>query len=737
MTKKRSPKKARTPAAPAADDLARLAAGRHDNPHSILGAHPTSVGTVIRALKPWAESVAARIGGVDHPLSHVGGGVFSAEVPISDLIDYRLVVTYPDAVTVIVADGYRFLPTLGELDLHLFNEGRHERLWEILGALPRSYTTPDGAVTGTSFAVWAPGARGVTVLGDFDGWAGNAAPMRLLAASGVWEVFLPGVGPGTIYKYRVHGRDGSVRDHADPMAQQTEQPPATGSVVGASEYRWRDAAWLAQRATGRPTAEPMSVYEVHLGSWRRGLGYAELADQLADYVVANGFTHIELLPVAEHPFGGSWGYQVTSYYAPTARFGAPDEFRALIDRMHTAGIGVIVDWVPAHFPKDEWALARFDGGPLYEHPDPRRGEQLDWGTYVFDFGRNEVRNFLVANALFWIEEFHVDGLRVDAVASMLYLDYSRPAGGWTPNVYGGRENLEAVTFLQEMNATVGKLHPGVVTVAEESTAWPGVTRPTTVGGLGFTFKWNMGWMHDTLGYFRHDPVHRQYHHHEITFSLMYAWSENYLLPISHDEVVHGKGTLWTRLPGDDFSRAAGVRSLLAYMWAHPGKQLLFMGQEFGQVAEWSEERGLDWTDLDGPRGPLHRGIQALTRDLNHTYRAQPALWSQDTTPAGYSWIDANDTENNVLSFLRFGSDGSVVACLFNFAGIPHDNYRVGLPTTGRWREILNTDATGYHGSGRGNLGAVDATEQSWHGCAASATVMLPPNTAIWLAPGER
>lgn len=475
----------------------------------------------------------------------------------------------------------------------------------------------------------------------------------------------------------------------------------------------------------------MSVYEVHLGSWRRGLGYREMADQLAEYVQAAGYTHIELLPIAEHPFGGSWGYQVTSYYAPTARFGAPDDFRAFVDRMHAADIGVLLDWVPAHFPRDEWALARFDGTPLYEHADPRRGEQLDWGTYVFDFGRREVRNFLVANARYWIEEFHIDGLRVDAVASMLYLDYSRAEGQWEPNVHGGRENLEAVDFLQDLNDTVHRNHPGVVTIAEESTTWPGVTRGTDVGGLGFTMKWNMGWMHDTLGFLGRDPVHRTWHHNEMTFSLMYAWSENYVLPISHDEVVHGKGTLWTRMPGDDFAKACGVRTLLAYMWAHPGKQLLFMGQDFGQFREWSHDRGLDWQELDNP---LHQGITTLVRDLNAVYRAHPALWSQDTTPGGYAWIEANDRTNNVLAFLRYGSDGSVVACVYNFSGSMHDAYRVGLPHAGRWLEILNTDAVHYGGSGVGNLGEVVATDEPWHDRQASGTVTLAPNSAVWLRP---
>ncbi|WP_147136365.1 1,4-alpha-glucan branching protein GlgB [Nocardia ninae] len=708
-----------------------LAAGTHGDPHTVLGAHPHPDGTEISVLRPHAESVTARIGGADHALKSLGHGIFAAVVPYPEVMDYRIVTTYPGGRTILSADGYRFLPTVGELDLHLIGEGRHERLWDVLGAHPRRYTTLDGEVDGTSFAVWAPNARGVTVIGDFDGWSGNTAPMRALGSSGVWEVFVPGVGPGMKYKFRVHGADGRTVDHADPMAFATELPPATASVVTESHYVWDDQAWLDTRASTDPNQAPMSVYEVHLGSWRPGLGYRELGDQLADYVQAAGYTHIELLPIAEHPFGGSWGYQVTSYYAPTARFGTPDDFRAFVDRLHRAGIGVLLDWVPAHFPRDEWALARFDGTPLYEHADPRRGEQLDWGTYVFDFGRHEVRNFLVANARYWIEEFHIDGLRVDAVASMLYLDYSRPEGGWEPNVYGGRENLEAVDFLQDLNNTVHRHHPGVVTIAEESTSWPGVTRGTDVGGLGFTMKWNMGWMHDTLGFLQRDPIHRSWHHNEITFSLVYAWSENFVLPISHDEVVHGKGTLWTRMPGDDFAKAAGVRALLAYMWGHPGKQVLFMGQDFGQFREWSHDRGLDWAELDNP---LHQGITAAVRDLNTVYRARPALWSQDITPGGYSWIEANDQANNVLAFLRYGSDGSVVACVYNFSGSVHGAYRVGLPFAGQWTEILNTDAAEYGGSGIGNLGAVKGTDEGWHGRPASATIALAPNSAVWLAP---
>ncbi|WP_306365618.1 1,4-alpha-glucan branching protein GlgB [Nocardia sp. CC227C] len=712
-------------------DLMLLAAGTHPDPHTVLGAHPHPGGTVVRALRPHADTVAARVGGVDHPLAHVEHGVFEGVIPFPELWDYRLVTSYPGGRTTVDADGYRFLPTLGELDLHLLGEGRHERLWEALGAHPRRYTTLDGEVLGTSFAVWAPHARGVAVIGDFDGWSGHTAPMRRLGDSGVWELFVPGLGPGDKYKYRVHGADGRVVDHADPLAFATEPPPATASVITASAFEWGDDRWLRERARLDPARAPISVYEVHLGSWRPGLGYRALAERLADYVAAQGFTHVELLPVSEHPFGGSWGYQVTSYYAPTARFGSPDDFRWFVDHLHRSGIGVILDWVPAHFPRDEWALARFDGTALYEHPDPRRGEQLDWGTYVFDFGRNEVRNFLVANARFWIEEFHIDGLRVDAVASMLYLDYSRPEGSWEPNVHGGRENLEAVAFLQEMNASVHGRHPGVLTVAEESTSWPGVTRSTEVGGLGFTMKWNMGWMHDTLGYLGHDPVHRTWHHNEITFSLTYAWSENYVLPISHDEVVHGKGTLWTRMPGDDFAKASGVRALLAYMWSHPGKQLLFMGQEFGQFREWDHDRGLDWYELDNP---LHRGIQSLVRDLNELYTGHPALWSQDTSPGGYSWIDADDRDRNMLSFLRYGSDGSIIACVYNLSGSEASGHRVGLPCGGRWREILNTDATVYGGSGIGNLGGVDADGEPWHGRPVSAAVTVAPNSALWLTP---
>jgi 1,4-alpha-glucan branching enzyme len=712
--------------------LDALVGGSHATPHDVLGVRLVDGGVLVRALRPDAREVAVIVDGVGVPMQRVHDhGLFAALLPDrTEVPDYRLRVTY-DTGTYEADDPYRYLPTLGEVDLHLIGEGRHERLWDVLGAHVRHYDSPTGGVTGTSFAVWAPNARGIRVMGDFSFWDGRAFPMRSLGATGVWELFVPGVGAGTAYKLQVLGADSVWREKADPMAFRTEVPPATASVVVDSSYTWDDAAWLATRRETQPHAAPMSTYEVHLGSWRQGLSYDELATQLVEYVTACGFTHVELLPVAEHPFGGSWGYQVTSYYAPTARFGDPDQFRHLVDALHAAGIGVIIDWVPAHFPKDAWALARFDGTPLYEHADPRRGEQKDWGTYVFDFGRAEVRNFLVANALYWLEEFHIDGLRVDAVASMLYLDYSREPGEWLPNVYGGRENLDAVDFLKEMNATVYKNHPGTVTIAEESTAWPAVSRPTHLGGLGFGFKWNMGWMHDTLDYVSREPVYRGYHHHQMTFSMMYAFSENFVLPVSHDEVVYGKGSLYGKMPGDDWQKRANLRALLAFQWTHPGKQLLFMGSEFGQPSEWNHDASLEWGLLEDPG---HAGVRRLVTDLNAFYRATSALWSQDTEPAGFQWIDANDATNNTFSFLRWGSDGSCAAVVVNFAGVPHEHYRLGLPFAGTWREALNTDAELYGGSGVGNLGSVHADDHGFHGQPAAATLRVPPLGALVLVP---
>jgi 1,4-alpha-glucan branching enzyme len=750
-----------------------IVAGMSHDPHAVLGAHPGRDGMVVRALRPLAQTVTVVLpDGRRFPASHLYEGVFAVTLPVAGVPDYRIAVTYPgpdgaDAET-ISDDPYRHLPTLGEMDLHLIGEGRHEELWQVLGAhvrtfgpagpVPEDGTRPGeaggtrpgeagepgttgrtgfsfgsefGEVTGTSFAVWAPNARGVRVIGDFNHWDGHGHPMRSLGGSGVWELFVPGVADGTKYKFEICGPDGVSRRKADPMASLAEQPPATASVVFTSRYQWGDWDWLARRAEGEASRHPVSVYEVHLGSWRPGLSYLDLARELTSYVTSMGFTHVEFLPVAEHPFGGSWGYQVTSYYAPTSRFGSPDEFRHLVDQLHQAGIGVILDWVPAHFPRDDWALARFDGTALYEHPDPRRGAHPDWGTLIFNYGRSEVRNFLVANAIYWLESFHLDGLRVDAVASMLYLDYSRAEGEWAPNARGGRENLDAVSFLQEVNVTCYRRVPGIMMSAEESTAWPGVTRPVHLGGLGFGFKWNLGWMHDMLTYLSHDPVFRHYHHNEITFSLMYAFSENFVLPLSHDEVVHGKGSLLAKMPGDEWRRFAGLRSLLAYMWAHPGKQLLFMGSEFGQGAEWSAERGLDWWLLEHE---YHAGTQRLVHDLNEVYRAQPALWELDHSPEGFSWIDANDAAGNVLSFLRFADDGSMMACIANFAGGPHRAYRVGLPRAGRWRELVNTDSYDYGGSGVGNLGAVEAVAEPWHSQPASAVLTVPPLAVLWLSP---
>ncbi|MDP9396850.1 MAG: 1,4-alpha-glucan branching protein GlgB [Actinomycetota bacterium] len=713
------------------EELDRIVFGASHDPHAVLGPHPGPGGVTVRVLRPWAERVVAVVGERRTELAHEHEGIWVGLLEAGaegSAPDYRLEVTY-DGTTVRQDDPYRFLPTIGEQDLHYLGEGRHEELWSVLGSHVRTYDSLAGPITGTSFAVWAPNAQGVRVVGDFNSWDGRAHPMRSLGASGVWELYLPDVGEGTRYKYEILGRDGVRRQKADPLAFATEIPPATASVVFGSRYTWADHEWLAQRAARNLVRSPMSTYEVHLGSWRQGLSYRELAEELVAYLLDLGFTHVEFLPVAEHPFGGSWGYQVSSYYAPTSRFGSPDDFRYLVDRLHQAGIGVLVDWVPGHFPKDDWSLGRFDGTPLYEHPDPRRGEQPDWGTYVFDFGRREVRNFLVANALYWLEEFHIDGLRVDAVASMLYLDYSRKDGEWLPNQYGGRENLDAVALLQETNATAYRRTPGIVTIAEESTAWPGVTQPTYAGGLGFGFKWNMGWMHDSLRYVSQEPIYRQYHHNEMTFSMVYAYSENYVLPLSHDEVVHGKGSLLRKMPGDRWQQLANLRSYLAFMWAHPGKQLLFMGGELGQESEWSESRSLDWWLLDNPD---HRGVHDLVRDLNRVYAESPALWSQDNRPEGFSWIDANDAAGNTFSFVRWAADGSALVCLSNFAAVPHENYRVGLPWEGSWQEVLNTDSGTYMGSGVGNLGVVAAEAVPWHGQPASASLRLPPLGTLWL-----
>jgi 1,4-alpha-glucan branching enzyme len=715
------------------EELARLVAGQHGDPHAVLGAHPHAGAVTVRTLKPLASSVTVRHGdGGGHALTHEHDGVWVGVLPDAEVPDYRLEVTYEGAPTITVDDPYRYLPTVGDVDLHLINEGRHERLWEVLGARVHHYPTAFGdTVSGTSFAVWAPGARAVRLTGDFTNWDGREHPMRQLGTSGVWEIFVPGVGSGSAYKFVVLGADGQWREKADPLASYAEPPPATASKVFESSHEWGDEEWMSARAARPHVAAPMSIYEMHLASWRRDRTWAQLADELPAYLIELGFTHVELMPVMQHPFGGSWGYHVTSYFAADARFGDPDGFRLLVDRLHQAGIGVILDWVPGHFATDEWALANFDGTPLYEDPNPQRGWHREWGSHIFNFGRHEVRNFLYANALYWLEEFHADGLRVDGVASMLYLDYSREPGEWSPNKYGGRENLEAVQFLQEMNATVYKRVPSATTIAEESTSWPQVTGPTDSGGLGFGFKWNMGWMHDTLGYVERDPVHRAHHHGEMTFPLVYAFSENYVLPISHDEVVHGKGSLLRKMPGDRWRQLANLRAYLAYMWAHPGKQLLFMGCEFGQESEWAESRELDWWLTDHPE---HRGVQHLVGDLNRTYRDTPALWQRDADPGGFAWLDANDAGRNVFSFVRRGLGGTPdLVCVTNFAAVPHENYRLGLPAPGSWREVLNTDAEVYAGSGVGNLGGVEAAEGEHAGQSAYADLTLPPLGTVWLA----
>lgn len=714
------------------DLLDTVAQGQYYLPHAVLGAHLSDGSVTIRTVHHLADAVQIVTPDQTVDAVHERSGVWVAVFECDDIPDYRVRVTYGDQTT-LMDDPYRFLPTLGEMDIYLISEGRHEELWKVLGAHLTHYTGPMGDVEGVAFAVWAPNASAVRVVGDFNYWDGTASAMRSLGSSGVWELFIPGVGVGARYKFEIRGPGGNWFQKADPMARATEIPPATASVVTDRFHRWDDDEWMDRRAHTTPHTAAMSVYEVHIGSWKQGLGYRQLADELIAYVTEAGFTHVEFMPVAEHPFGGSWGYQVTSYYAPTSRYGTPDDFRYLVDRLHQAGIGVILDWVPAHFPKDDWALARFDGTPLYEDPDPLRGEHPDWGTYVFNFGRREVRNFLVANALYWLEEFHVDGLRVDAVASMLYLDYSRKEGQWRPNQYGGREHLEAIQFLQEANATAYRRHPGIVMVAEESTAWPGVTAPTSGGGLGFGMKWNMGWMNDTLRYMQEDPVNRRWHHGELTFSLVYAFSENYILPLSHDEVVHGKGSLVSKMPGDKWQKMASLRALYAYQWSHPGKQLLFMGQEFGQEQEWTEQHSLDWWLLDDD---LHSGLLSLVSALNRIYRDDPALWDDDYT--GFEWIDASDGDHNVISHIRkgMGSDHKqhLLVCVTNFAGTPHEGYRVGLPFSGQWEEILNTDSEEFGGSGVINMGPIIAEDVPWNGRPASAELRVPPLGALWLRP---
>jgi 1,4-alpha-glucan branching enzyme len=720
---------------PALDEtvLEAISKGSYAFPHDILGAHKVAGGVAIRVLRPLAKAVTAQLEhGAEVSLEHLHQGIWQVFVAGSDTPDYRIKTQYEKPTEPWVADDpYRHSPLVGELDLHLISEGRHERLWDVLGSKVISIPGALGDSRGTAFALWAPNAQAVRVIGDFNHWTGEAHAMRNMGSSGVWELFIPGVGAGAKYKFEILTKAGVWISKIDPLGKYFEHPPLTASIVHESTHHWEDAKWLDFRSKRDALKSPMSIYEMHIGSWKPGQSYRELVDELISYLTELSFTHVEFMPVAEHPFGGSWGYQVTGYYAPTSRFGDPDDFRYLVDQLHQAGIGVIVDWVPAHFPKDEWALARFDGEPLYEHSDPRRGEHPDWGTLIFDFGRKEVRNFLVANALYWFDQFHIDGLRVDAVASMLYLDYSREGGEWLPNEFGGRENLDAIKFLQEVNATAYREHPGVMMIAEESTSWGGVSSPTDGGGLGFGFKWNMGWMHDSLQYISKDPMYRRYHHGELTFSMLYAYDEKFVLPISHDEVVHGKGSMLSKMPGDHWQKFANLRAYLCYMWAHPGKQLLFMGQEFAQSSEWSESRGLDWWVLDQP---AHRGIQKLVGDLNRLYGEFPELWERDHERDGFTWIDGGNADANLVSFVRRDAEGNPLVAVVNFSGAPHHDFVLGLPESGVWEEVLNTDADSYGGSGVGNFGQVLANGPGSHSQPHSATVSLPPLGGIWLRP---
>ena len=723
-----------------ADAALRLVRGESAVPHDLLGAHPITVegvdGVAIRAFQPNAASIAVVLGEQRWPMERDAHGLFA--LFLSDRtapVAYRLEVTFGDGRVVLRDDPYRFLPTLGEMDLHLFNEGRHLRLWEKLGA----HVCEIDGVAGTSFAVWAPNATRVSVIGAFNGWDGRAHQMRLLGASGVFELFVPGVGADALYKFEIRSPTGSLRVKTDPYAFAMEQGPGHASIVQAvGTYDWKDGAWLAQRADADPLREPMLVYEVHLSSWMRGehnrlLTYRELAPRLAEHVKRMGFTHIELLPVLEHPFGGSWGYQVGGYFAPTSRHGSPDDFRAFVDTMHEAGIGVLLDWVPAHFPKDDWALRRFDGTACYEHEDPRLGDHPEWGTHIFNYARYEVRNFLLANALYWIEEFHIDGLRVDAVASMLYLDYGREAGQWLRNRFGGRENLEAVSFLKQLNHAVHSLHPGVITVAEESTSWPRVTHPISEGGLGFTLKWNMGWMHDTLDYFKVDPFFRKGAHDKLTFAMMYEYSERFMNPLSHDEVVHLKQSLLEKMPGDIWQRFANLRALIGYSITRPGKSLFFMGTELGSHHEWNHDISLEWHLLGDAR---RQGLLAFMQAVGALYRQHSCFWRRDHEPSGFGWIDVSDKEQSVLAYGRY--DGSTHAMVvLNLTPVPRAAYRLGAPSMGTYHVVLNSDATTFGGSGYEVAEAVEAEPVPYHGFSQSVTVSLPPMSILVMLPAEQ
>ena len=731
------------------DEVSRFVRGVHSDPFSVLGPHRIGDELEIRAFRPDARAVEIVLDGdSDRPVPAErvhSEGFFCATVPDATRdVPYRLRLTASDGSQQLTRDPYQYGPILGEVDLHLFAEGQHWKIYEKFGAHLRTV----GDAAGVYFAVWAPNAQRVSVVGDFNNWDGRVNPMRKLLSAGVWELFLPGIKQGAHYKFEIRTQTGAVLLKSDPFAFFNQPGKSTASLVYDLErYGWSDSEWMEARQKKNWPRSAISIYEVHLGSWRRKtedgnrqLTYLELADTLLPYVMEMGFTHIELLPVAEHPFEGSWGYQVTNYYAPTSRFGPPDDFRHFIDKCHQAGIAVIMDWVPAHFPKDAHALAEFDGTHLYEHMDPRQGEQQDWGTLIFNYGRNEVRNFLIGNALFWLDKYHIDGLRVDAVASMLYLDYSRKPGQWIPNVYGGRENLDAVYFLKKFNEVCYERFPGTITIAEESTAWPGVSRPTYLGGLGFGFKWNMGWMHDFLQYMSVDPIYRRYHHGNITFSLLYAFQENFILVLSHDEVVYGKRSLLSKMPGDEWRKFANLRMFLAWMYGHPGKKLLFMGGEFGQRNEWNHDTGLDWQLLKLPR---HDGLRRFVQHVNHIYKSEPALWQQDDTYDGFDWIDFHDADNSVVSFLRKSPDvsagtpersdtsrGDIIAFVVNATPVVRYNYRLGVPEAGFYREIVNSDAETYGGSNVGNFGGVQSENREWMGREHSIVIHLPPLATV-------
>jgi 1,4-alpha-glucan branching enzyme len=718
-----------------------LAEARHADPFGVLGPHVEPNGVVIRAIVPTAERVTVtRNGspGVEMICRH-RSGIFEATIAgAKEIPDYRLHVSYHGGGTAKIDDPYRYGRVLTDFDLYLFGEGKHTRIYDKLGA----HLMTVGNNAGVHFAVWAPNAKRVSVVADFNAWDGRRHPMRSLGASGVWEIFVPGVGEGERYKFEILTAHGEVMLKSDPFGFAFELPPLNASIVSAPRYAWRDDDWMNNRHTCESWFHrPMAVYEVHLGSWARVpehgdryLSYQELADRLVPYVKEMGYTHIELLPVMEHPFSGSWGYQVIGFFAPTSRFGAPAEFKAFVDACHANGIGVILDWVPGHFPKDAHGLARFDGTALFEHADPRQGEHRDWGTLIFNYGRNEIRNFLLANALFWLHEYHVDGLRVDAVASMLYLDYSRKEGEWVPNRFGGRENIDAIDFMRELNTLTHAEQPGSITVAEESTAWPSVSRPTYVGGLGFTYKWNMGWMNDILEYASKDPVYRRWDHRHLTFSLLYAFTENFILPFSHDEVVHGKGSMFGKIPGDDWQKAATLRALYGFMYAHPGKKLMFMGCEFGQGREWNYDESLDWHLLERP---LHGGLRRYVQDLNRVYTTEPALHEIDFDASGFNWIDCNDNENSVVSFIRRAHDGTdFVVALVNFTPVPREGYRIGVPAAGPYLELVNSDGELYGGSNLGNGGVVFTEAIPSHGQAQSLRLTLPPLGFLLLKPAR-